>query len=253
MFNVDLLKSQLNKRAVFNNVVCSSQTKSTQDDLWQLYSTLPGPSLIVTNHQTGGRGRGLNKWVASPNKSIACSFILEQVFNLKNFNFHALTIPLSIVRGIKKHLGIEVSIKWPNDIVYNKHKLGGVLLESKQNAKKYIFNVGIGINVNESNKDLPLHLENQATSLKIICGEEIEREILLASILNELYSTVNNYTCSQIISSWEKHCNHINCRVSFKHKKKNVEGIFKKINKNGQAIIENNNKSFYYSGAIRVL
>lgn len=253
MFNVDLLKSQLNDRAVFNSVICSSQTKSTQDDLWQLYSSFPGPSLIITNHQTEGRGRGLNKWATSPNKSIACSFILEQVFNLKNFNFHALAIPLSIVRGIKKHLGIEVSIKWPNDIVYKKYKLGGVLLESKLNAKKYIFNVGIGINVNESDKDLPLQLTNKATSLKIIFGEKIERETLLASILNELHNNVNNYTCSQIISSWEKHCSHINCRVSFKHKKKNVEGIFKKINKNGQAIIENNNKSFYYSGSIRVL
>ena len=253
MFNVDLLKSQLNDKAVFNNVVCSSQTKSTQDDLWQLYSTFPSPSLIITNHQTEGRGRGLNKWIVSPNKSIACSFILEQVFNLKNFNFHALIIPISIVRGIKKHLGIEVSIKWPNDIVYNKHKLGGVLLESKQNAKKYIFNVGIGINVNESNKDLPLQLKNKATSLKIIFGEEIKREILLASILNELYNTVNNYTCAQIISSWEKHCSHINSRVSFKHKEKSVEGIFKKINKNGQAIIENNNESFCYSENIRVL
>ena len=253
MFNVDLFKSQLNDRAVFNNVVYSSQTKSTQDDLWQLYSACPNPSLMITNHQTEGRGRGLNKWAASSNKSIACSFILEQVFCLKNFNFHALTIPLSIVGGIKKHLGIDVSIKWPNDIVYKQHKLGGVLLESKQNAKKYIFNIGIGINVNESNKDLPAQLTNKATSLKIIFGKEIEREVLLASILNELYNTVNNYTCSQIISSWEKHCSHINCRVSFKHNKKNVEGIFKKINKNGQAVIERNSESFYYSGSIGVL
>ena len=253
MFNVDLLKSKLKDRAVFNNIVCSPQTQSTQDDLWQLYNALSKPCLIITNHQTDGRGRGINKWIASSNKSIACSFILEQIFNLKNFNFHSLAIPVSIVGGIKKYLGIDVSIKWPNDIMYKQYKLGGVLIESKQSAKKYIFNVGIGINVNENNKDWPLEIRNKAISLKILLGKTIEREILLASILNELYNTVNNYTCSQIVSSWEKHCGHINCSVSFKHKNKNVEGVFKKIKKNGQAIIEKNNESFYYNGSIKVV
>ncbi len=253
MFNVHLLKSKLKDPTVFNRVICSPLTKSTQNDLWQLYSSFPAPHLVVANHQTGGRGRGLNRWVSSSNKSIACSFILEQVFDFKKINFHSLIIPVSIVLGIKKHLALDVNIKWPNDIMYKNYKLGGILIESKRGAKKYIFNVGIGINVNENKKDWPLSIAEKAISLKIIFGKTIERELLLANILNELYNIINNYSCSQIISTWEKYCNHINRCVFFKYENKNIVGIFKALNKNGQAIIEKNNEPFYYSGDIRCI
>ena len=51
-------------------------------------------------------------------------FLLEQIFEKNKINLHAILIPVAIINGIKKFLSIKVSIKWPNDIMYNNKKLG---------------------------------------------------------------------------------------------------------------------------------
>ncbi len=253
MFDVDLLKSHLKHQGFLNCIVYLRSTRSTNEALWRLYHKSPKKYFVITDNQTFGRGRGLNSWVASPNQDITCSFILNQVFTLEKFNFHSLIIPISIVRGIQKHLSLNLKIKWPNDIMYNNHKVGGILIETKKHSKQRVLNVGIGINVNESKKDLCDSIKDQALSLKMIYGKEIQREVLLANILNELYGLIKKNSFSRIILEWEKNCNHINNEVLFKYNKKNVRGLFESINSQGQAVIRLKNKSINYDGAIKTL
>ena len=162
-------------------------------------------------------------------------------------------IPLSIVRGVKKHLSLNLQIKWPNDIVYNNLKVGGILIETKKYSEKYVFNVGVGINVNESNEDFCSSLNKKAISLKMIYGKTIQRETLLASILNELYSIIQENKPSKIILEWEASCSHINNNVCFKYNQNNVRGLFQNINNNGRAVIKLNNKPVCCDGAIETL
>ena len=253
MFKIGLLESNLEYKKFFNNIVYYPRTKSTNSDLWALYQKSPKKHLIISDNQTAGRGRGLNQWVSTPNKSLTCSFVLSQIFPLEKFNFHSLILPISIVIGVKKHLSLSLQIKWPNDIMYKNHKVGGILIETKKYSKKYILNIGIGMNVNELGNDLCENINKKAISLRMILGRKIQRELLLASILNELYDAVRRYTPPQIILEWQKHCNHINHKVFFKYNKKNVAGLFKKINNNGQAIIEFNHHLVPYDGAIKYL
>ena len=253
MFNVDLLRSNLKHQPLFNNIVYFPTTGSTNNDLWHLYHQSPQNYLVLTDHQTAGKGRGANKWFSCPKKSIACSFVLHQTFDMNKFNFHSLMIPLSVVRGIQKHLALSLQIKWPNDIMYNNFKVGGILIETKKYSKKYVFNVGIGINVNESSEDFCSTLKKKAISLKTICGRNIQRETLLANILNELCNIIKENKTSKIISEWEENCGHINNNVCFKYNQNNVEGLFQSINDNGQAVIKLNNQPVCYDGAIETL
>ena len=253
MLDVDLLKLHLKHQHLFNNIVYFPTTGSTNNDLWRLYHRSPQNYLVLTDYQTAGKGRGANRWFSCPEKNIACSFVLHQAFDVKQFNLHSLMVPISIIKGVKKHLSLNLQIKWPNDIMYNGFKVGGVLIETKKYSKKYVFNVGVGINVNESNGDFCRSLNKKALSLKMICGQTIQREVLLANILNELDNIIKENNPNKIILDWKSSCSHINNSVCFKYNQKNVEGLFQNINNKGQAVIRLNNKPVCYDGAIETI
>ena len=185
MFFTPLLEGNLKDRHLISKIVYYPKTKSTNDDIWELYNTdRQTKLLIISDNQTAGKGRNNNVWFSSPGHNITCSLLLDQLFPRKLINCHALVMPVAIVLAIKKFLLIDLNIKWPNDIIFNKKKLGGILIESRKNNDTYTFNFGIGLNVNETN--FPSELKNSSTSLKEIKGQVIQREPLLAFILNEL-------------------------------------------------------------------
>jgi len=252
MFFVNLLEANMRTKNFNFDMNYYPVTKSTNEDIWELYNqTFQKNLFVITDNQTSGKGRHNNSWFSTPNKSIACSFLLNQVFD--KLNFHSLAIPLAIVKGIKKFSGIELQIKWPNDIVYNNKKLAGILIESVKCKTGYLFNIGIGINVNEAPQDFPPELTGHATSLKIINNNTIQREPLLATILNELDDLISNCNYDTISCDWMKHCSHINQNVQFKFNSENISGVFTQINSNGQAVIKKESRKILYDGAVQVL
>ena len=252
MFFVNLLEANMRVKNFNFDMNYYPVTKSTNEDIWELYNqTLQKNLFVITDNQTSGKGRHNNFWFSTPNKSITCSFLLKQVFD--KLNFHSLAIPLAIVKGIKKFSGIELQIKWPNDIVYNNKKLAGILIESVKCDAGYLFNVGIGINVNEELQDFPPELIDHVTSLKIINNNTIQREPLLATMLNELDDLISNVDYGNICCDWMKYCSHINQNVQFKFNNEKISGVFTQINSNGQAVIEKESQKILYDGAVQVL
>ena len=138
--------------------------------------------------------------------------------------------------------------------MFENKKVAGILIESKKISDKYILNIGIGININEDINDFNDEIKNGATSLKIIKGHNVQREPLLACILNELYHIIKkNYSINQIKTEWLNSCNHINKNIIFKYNNKNISGNFLDISNNGQAIleIESNEQLINYDGEIK--
>ena len=256
MFFTSLFESNLKVKNFAKKIIYYHSTNSTNDDIWNLYSEKNESNIVViTDNQTNGRGRSNNTWFSKPGHSITCSFLLKEIFPRKQFNLHAILIPLAVIKGIKNFLSIDLSIKWPNDIMYENKKLAGILIESKLSPEnnKTIFNIGLGINVNEDCIDFPLELQKKSISLKEIKGHPIQREPLLASIFNELDLLINTMDVSNLITSWMTACHHKNIRVEFFNNKQPINGIFKHINERGQAIIHYNNKDIEYDGAINIL
>ena len=252
MFFTNLLEANIRAKKLKFHFTYFPKTQSTNEDIWEIYNREKKDGLfVITDNQTNGKGRHNNSWVSIPSKGITCSFLLSQVFD--EINFHSLLIPLAIVKGIKKFTGITLDLKWPNDILYKNKKLAGVLIESKKNKDGYIFNIGIGINVNEETDDFPSYLKNKISSLKIINNKSIQREPLLGCILNELDHLIINADYSQLIKEWMQYCKHINKMIKFKNNNEYVNGIFKNINASGQAVIEHNLKSIIYNGPITLL
>ena len=254
MFFQSLFESNLNNKFFFQEILYYPEIASTSDLVWQLNddkSNFLNNLLVFTDNQTNGRGRGSNKWFSFPGKSITCSFLIDSFLEDDQFNLHALLVPLLIVKAIKKIALINVQIKWPNDIVYDGKKLGGVLIETRGINKK--LNIGIGLNVNELKQDFPSELYSKATSIREIIGYPIQREPLLAIFFNELEMIIKKFERDNIIKDWMKHCAHIDKKVSFNYNGKRIVGNFKSVNKSGQAIINYNNQLIKYDGFIKIL
>ena len=240
MFSVENLKADLTTEFLGRNIIYLPETNSTNLDAWEyIEKGCQEGTLFITDRQQEGRGRRQNKWVSAPGKSLTFSFIIYPQTNLDQFGLLPLLIGVSIVKGIQLVAYIQPGLKWPNDIMLSRKKMGGILIESKSTANGLVVVVGVGININETDQDFPPSLQDHATSLKIYTGENYSREQILAEILNEFEQLYKNQWHS-IISNWCNYCIHEDSPVSFHTENGKHEGIFQGISSNGHAKIQIN-------------
>ena len=161
-------------------------------------------TIIITKNQTNGKGQRSNKWFSSKNKSLTFSLIIKT--NQKYDELLSFKIGIALIEAIKKNSGISCKLKWPNDIIIERKKIGGVLIEKKKNNLV----IGVGINVNESEQDINPIIRSESVSLKILTNISTQLEHLLANILNEFEKYYYQTNLQKIIQKWEENCCHIN-------------------------------------------
>ena len=188
MIFTNLIQTNLQTSFIGRNIEYFSFTDSTNDDAFDLIlnEDPKDGTLIITDHQRKGRGRREKKWVSSPGNNLTFSLILNKKVQCSNELFSIMS-GIAVIKGINKFTGIECAMKWPNDIILNNKKIGGILIETKRNNPYLV--IGIGLNVNE--QEIPDDLINIATSLRIEKKSSIQREPLLAFILNEFENLYN--------------------------------------------------------------
>jgi BirA family biotin operon repressor/biotin-[acetyl-CoA-carboxylase] ligase len=156
----------------------NSYAKKMKDD-----SSLHG-AIVLTDFQNSGRGQSDRKWFVEPDKNLTFSIIFEPQ-KADRFILLTLACALSIAETVYENTGIKAVIKWPNDVILNGKKVCGILTESQfsgDNISRLI--IGIGLNVNQ--QAFYGELEGIATSIKEESGEETDREMLLAEILQKI-------------------------------------------------------------------
>ena len=229
------------------------QTNSTNEDAWRYTQNSSGHgSLFLTDNQIGGKGRRDNKWVSTPDKSLTFSFILHSELELEKMGLLPLLTGISIVKGITAATAIQTGLKWPNDIMLNEKKMGGILIESKQTGHGLGVVVGVGLNINENAQDFPPTLRNNAISLAMFSRQTHSREQILSAILNE-FETLYNNQMDSIIPLWTDHCIHQDREVSFHSEKGKQQGIFQRISSLGHAEIQINGKTQTFPSGVIIL
>ena len=253
MFSVKHLKTGLNTEFIGHEIKYLSEIHSTNDDAWKCFENCePEGTLIITDYQIQGRGRRKSKWSAIPGKSLTFSFLLLPKMPLEKLELLPLLTGISIVQGIHSLTNIQVGLKWPNDIMINQKKMGGILIESRTGKHGLGIVVGIGLNINESENEIPQELQNQATSLYIYSGEEIDRELILTTILNQ-FENIYLQPWHDIVPLWEKYCIHQNDEVTFHNDDKFLRGKFQGITDSGHAQIQLNGKIEIFSSGMVTL
>ena len=244
MFNLNLYKNKLSTDLIGQVIKYYQKLDSTNTKAWELISkNTPNGTVIITDNQLKGRGRRSNKWISIPDKSLTFSIILYPNVLPSEINLYSLIIGLAITDCLIEY-GIQAQLKWPNDILINREKAGGILCESKiRGGVIQSMVIGVGLNVNEKTTELPEMLRKNATSLRIESGTQFKIEIILAKIFNHLEYRIQskNNTNSQL-RDWEERCAHLNQKITFHSGNEIVNGVFKGLSSTGQAIITINNK-----------
>lgn len=109
-------------------------------------------TLVITDHQTAGRGQRGNQWEAQAGQNITFSLILKPMFLSATEQFWLnIAISLGICDGLQPLIGDSLRIKWPNDLYVHDQKLGGILIENTLHGHHIAWSVvGMGINVNQT-------------------------------------------------------------------------------------------------------
>lgn len=181
----------------------------------------PDGTVVVAEAQTLGRGRLGRQWYSPPGKNLYCSIILRRAMSPDHVSRWLSWVPLlsaaAVARAIQVITGLRSSLKWPNDILVDHRKVGGLLCESSGTGATNAFViVGIGLNVNMWRDAFPEDLRNVATSLAAEVGRPFDRAVLLATLLSELelrYDAFCSGTFSDLKREYELRCGSIGQRV----------------------------------------
>lgn len=153
--------------------------------------TVANFTVVVAENQTNGRGQRGANWEVENGKNLTFSVLIkdallnvEEVFSLN------VIVAVSLFQTLDQLKILNLAIKWPNDILAEKKKICGILIENQFKSTSEILSiVGIGINVNQENFiNLP-----QATSLKNCTNQEFNKDEILLLFLNQFQSNLNLY------------------------------------------------------------
>ncbi|WP_315116325.1 biotin--[acetyl-CoA-carboxylase] ligase [uncultured Clostridium sp.] len=179
------LKGLLNTEYIGKKIIHFHSIDSTNKQAKEL-ATLgeKNGTVLISEEQTGGKGRLGRTWISPKGKGIWLTIILTP--DMEPMDVPKITqIAAAAVCSSLREIGADAYIKWPNDIIMDSKKVCGILTEMscELNRVNYIV-LGIGINANLDNCEFNEEVKDKATSIKIQMNEKISRKILTAKVLN---------------------------------------------------------------------
>ena len=188
MLSAETIRACLQTRLLGRELHYYDEIGSTNDEALRLARAgAPDGALVIADHQVAGKGRLGRRWFAPPGSALLLTLLLRPPLAPALAQRGTMVCTLGAVRAIRALTGLPVQIKWPNDLVVQGRKLGGVLTELgpvRAGRLGYMV-VGMGLNVNLAPADLPEAMTSP-TSLLAETGTRVSRLALLARLLSEV-------------------------------------------------------------------
>src|SRR5437773_10942818 len=193
----DQLKSELPNVVIGREIIVLQQTSSTNDAILQVISpqeaAVSSPAsvteglVVFAEHQTAGRGQRGNRWESATGKGLWFSILLRPEIHLSNSGRLTIWAIEAITDVIRTEWNLEPAIKLPNDVQLFGRKVAGVLVEMRaQDKAAHLAVVGIGSNINQAREDLPVKLQDQAVSIAMAVGRQLDRQKFAQALLRNL-------------------------------------------------------------------
>jgi BirA family biotin operon repressor/biotin-[acetyl-CoA-carboxylase] ligase len=163
-------------------------------------------TICIAEAQSAGRGRRGRSWIATPYANIMLSLGWQFNDNAQAVSGLSLAAAVALVRGLAD-CGVQgVQLKWPNDIVWQQQKLGGVLVEVRHRAPgNALVIIGVGLNVYLC-REQARAIEQEWTDLMRITDAAVDRDRLAAFIIKRLREMLKAYRqggFSSFRAEWE--------------------------------------------------
>jgi BirA family biotin operon repressor/biotin-[acetyl-CoA-carboxylase] ligase len=188
MLHAGLVEAQLKVRRKGFTFVILDEVDSTNDEAArQLAAGRPAPFAVFAQRQTRGRGRFGRVWHSEANGNLYSSFAFRPRIAPERMQTFTLWMGVTICELVSKFVPVKPGIKWPNDIVFDGRKAGGMLTEARVDAdqiRDLVF--GLGLNVNSPASDWPAELGRRAVSLSELAGAPVDLNRLTAALIGRV-------------------------------------------------------------------
>lgn len=193
-------------------------------------------TVISADYQTAGRGRFKRSWVAPSDANVLMTFC----FFLSSLNDSIGNIPQVLALSVCKVLSfLPIRLKWPNDLLLERKKMGGILCETVQVEGGVGVALGIGINVNMTQQELAL-IDIPAHSLLHYTGKRWDRERLIEDLANQFASDLETFKCEGIAAFLAIYRSSLDMPafVTIQDGHRLVQGAFHSIDERGGLVIQ---------------
>ncbi len=214
----------------------------------------PLSALVVADSQSAGRGRLGRSWISPPGVNIYISAAMRPDLPPGKAPLLALAAGLASALAIKGQTGLDVRLKWPNDIIIREKKnkktgaeikkLGGILVEMRSDPDRVLLAAaGIGINANMKKTDMPVQLRQLATSILAETGGPVDRAALIAAVYKELgywAGLINNGKdagARRLLAAYRNLCDTTGRRVNVQSEGRFFAGTASGIDDDGRLIL----------------
>lgn len=233
------------------NIIWYNELDSTNNEALRHIGDFDNLSVIAAKCQSSGRGQRGNRWFSAPGENLTFSIVLKpgsgdvpripvhEYFDLNRISSLSVVSFLSL-------LGVEASVKWPNDIYVKSRKISGILIENSIVGDEIASSViGIGINLNQS--DFP-ELSN-ATSVKLITGNSISIEEALELFCKEFSKALSLLGNNSLSNKYTEKLfqKGRTCRYSDYLEGREYEGTIKGVTESGRLIVSEGGKERTYA------
>ena len=174
-----------------NKIIRVETLSSTNDYVSKAYEneSMVNGNVILTSFQEHGRGQQHNVWESASGENLLLSFVLDDLPSLPGIVNK--TFCLAISSTVQRYVNTEVYIKWPNDIIHNRTKIAGLLIENTYRGSSFVSCViGIGLNVNQ---EYFQEYKIPASSLCTITGRKYSLDECFDNLLTDLNYWYDQY------------------------------------------------------------
>ncbi len=169
-------------KAMSSNILYFNTLPSTNTKAYELAQLGAVHGQVVwAKSQSAGKGRLGKKWMSTTDRGLYFTIILRPNLDLEEYPKLTMTAGHAIAEALERMCGVEVGLKWPNDVYISGRKCCGILAEASLGSgwSEPFAVIGVGINVLSEKDDFPKDLRDTATSLRIETGKSFSMEELL--------------------------------------------------------------------------
>lgn len=238
-----LIETQLKVRPKNFSIVLLEEIDSTNDEAArQLAAGRPVPFVVLARRQTKGRGRFGRTWHSDSNENLYASFAFRPRVAPDRMQTFTLWMGLNVCELLTRFIGIAPGIKWPNDILFEGRKAGGMLTEARVDAdeiRDLIF--GLGLNVNGATGTLPAELARRAISLSEVTGAPVDLNRLAAAMIGRVQLAYQKFCDGEHLKTfadlWHQYDLLRNCSITLLEGGRRHRGIVTGLDDEGALLL----------------
>jgi BirA family transcriptional regulator, biotin operon repressor / biotin---[acetyl-CoA-carboxylase] ligase len=260
--SAELVRRHLTTEVVGHHVYILDVVDSTNRVLARLAERGAAEGTVVlAEAQTAGRGRHGSPWFSPEGANLYASVLFRPRIALRELPLFAPIASLALAEAVWME-GVPARIKWPNDVVVRRRKLGGVLVEALLAGDQLAGVIlGIGVNLNVEQAALQTALGDAAEaaiSLHEVMGRVVDRNVFTASLLNRLEKWQRTFVTrgpAAVLSAWQGRDALRGRRLEVRTKDAVCEGWGRGIDTDGSLIVGDDRGEVRHilAGAVRIL